>query len=479
MTDSHDHRPPQEPVRRLLRRQFLKDCGVGLGSIALGTLFARDGHARPQTTLQVPHHTPRAKNVIFLCMGGGPSQLDLFEDKPALHRLDGKPVPHSFVKGKRFAFIDGTAKLMASPRRFHRCGDNGAAFSELVPHMASIIDDMCLVRGMKTDIINHGPAKLFMTTGSPRFGRPAMGSWVTYGLGSETRDLPGFCVLVSGARGPNGGSILWSSGFLPRRHQGVAFNAGPQPIWNLNNPPGISNQGQGDFFEAVRALNEEALGRDPHESIRARIESYELAHRMQSSAPELTDLRDESRATLELYGIQDNEPSFARNCILARRMIERGVRFVQLYHTDWDHHGRPTLNLGKPLERICREVDQPSAALVKDLKQRGLLEDTLVIWGGEFGRTPMRQSGVESGRDHHIDAYTMWLAGGGTRAGSVYGMTDEIGYEVVEQPVHIHDFHATILHLLGMDHERLTYHFDGRDFRLTDVGGRVLQGLIG
>ncbi len=452
---------------------------MGLGSIALGSLFSADAHATARSIQQqVPHHKPRAKNVIFLCMGGGPSQLDLFEDKPELRRLDGQAVPPSFVEGKRFAFIDGSAKLMASTRRFARSGDNGASFSELVPHMASIVNDMCLVRGMKTDIINHGPAKLFMTTGSPRFGRPAMGSWVVYGLGSETQDLPGFCVLVSGTRGPNGGSMLWNSAFLPRRYQGVAFNAGPQPIWNLKNPPGIDPARQQDFFDAVRELNQEALGRDPHESIQARIESYELAHRMQTSAPELTDFKDESKSTLEAYGIEPNTPSFARNCLLARRMVERGVRFIQLYHTDWDHHGRPTLNLAEPLERICREVDRPSAALVKDLKQRGLLEDTIVIWGGEFGRTPMRQNGVEVGRDHHIDAYTMWMAGGGTKAGSIYGITDEIGYEVVDQPVHIHDFHATLLHLLGLDHERLTYHFDGRDFRLTDVAGQVLPGLL-
>ena len=411
-------------------------------------------------------------------MGGGPSQLDLFEEKPALRRFDGQAAPASLVKGRRFAFIDGSAKLMASSRRFHRYGDAGGSFSELVPHMAGIADDICLIRGMKTDIINHGPAKLLMTTGSPRFGRPSLGSWVLYGLGCETQNLPGFCVLVSGARGPNGGSMLWNNAFLPRRMQGVAFNAGPQPIWNLNSPAGIDKARQRDFFEAVKALNEEALHRDENEDIRARIESYELAHRMQTCAPELTDFRKESAHTLSLYGIENEEPSFARNCLLARRMIERGVRFVQLYHTDWDHHGRPSLNLGKPLERICREVDRSSAALVTDLKQRGLLEDTIVVWGGEFGRTPMRQDGVEVGRDHHTDAYTMWMAGGGTRAGSIYGVTDEIGYEVVDQPVHIHDLHATILHLLGLDHERLTYHFDSRDFRLTDTAGEVVHGLI-
>ena len=468
--------PAERAAHRLLRRRFLKDCGLGLGSIALGSLLAEEGHAQEA---RLPHYRPRAKNVIFLCMGGGPSQLDLFEEKPLLKRLDGQPAPRSLVEGKRFAFIDGSAKLMASPRTFHRAGDGGASFSELVPHMASIVDDMCLVRGMRTDIINHGPAKLFLFTGSPRFGRPAMGSWVSYGLGSETRDLPGFCVLVSGPRGPNGGSILWSSAFLPRRHQGVAFNAGPQPVWNLNNPGGIDAERQEDFFDAVRALNEQAHERDPHTSIQARIDAYEMAHRMQSSAPELTNFHGESESTLAMYGIEGDEPSFARNCLLARRMVERGVRFVQLYHTDWDHHGRPTLNLGEPLERISREVDRPSAALVRDLKSRGLLDETLVIWGGEFGRTPMRQDGVQSGRDHHIDAYTMWMAGGGVKAGSVYGVTDEIGYEVVDQAVHVHDFQATVLHLLGLDHERLTYHFNGRDYRLTDIYGEVVHGLIG
>jgi hypothetical protein len=331
---------------------------------------------------------------------------------------------------------------------------------------------------MKTDVFNHGPAKVFVNTGSPQFGRPSMGSWVTYGIGSEADNLPGFVVLQSGPRGPRGGAALWSNGFLPSTYQGVPFLKGPSPILNLKSPPGVDDTKQGEFIDAVRDLNRlrhQTVG-DPE--IETRIAAYEMAYRMQTAAPELMDLTSETKETLDLYGAEPGKDSFATNCLLARRLIERGVRFVQLYHTNWDHHGGPTENLEKHLPEVCKDVDQASAALVKDLKRRGLLDETLVIWGGEFGRTPMGEPRESVGRDHHIDAYTMWLAGGGVKAGLIYGKTDEIGYNVVENPVHVHDLQATILHLLGLDHTKLTFRFQGRDYRLTDVHGEVVTDIL-
>ncbi len=467
------------------RRHFFRRCGFGLGSMALAGLFLKDRlvAANPATALgpfapRPTHFPPRAKRVIFLFMAGGPSQLDLFDSKPKLQELDGQVVPPSYVKNKRFAFIKGDAKILGSRRKFARHGPAGAELSELLPHTASMAGDICIVRSMVTDVFNHGPAKLFFNSGSPRFGLPSMGAWVTYGIGSESQDLPGFVVLQSGPRGPRGGSPLWGSGFLPAAHQGVPFLSGPEPILNLSNPRGFDRARQADFTGAVRDLNSERLGAVGDPEIAARIAAYEMAFRMQTSAPELIDISGESPKTIEGYGAEPGKVSYANNCLLARRLIERGVRFVQLYHTDWDHHGNKDTNLGRPLEDICRQVDRPSAFLVQDLKQRGLLDETLVIWGGEFGRTPMGEPREVIGRDHHIDGYSLWLAGGGIRGGQTVGTTDELGFYAVDDRIHVHDLQATVLHLLGLDHLKLTYRFQGRDFRLTDVAGEVVRKLL-
>jgi hypothetical protein len=478
-------------LRAVTRRHFFRQCRVGLGSIALASLLSEDALAGPGAPANPgaaaarspfgprPGHFPaRARSVIYLFMAGGPSQLELFDHKPKLQSLDGQTVPASYVEKKRFAFIGKDAKLLASRRKFARHGRSGAQVSELLPHTASIADDICIVRSMVTDVFNHGPAKLFVNTGSPRFGLPSMGAWVTYGIGSEARDLPGFVVLQSGPRGPRGGAPLWSSGFLPTTHQGVPFLSGPEPILNLRSPPGFGGERQADFIDAVRDLNARRLDATGDPEIATRIAAYEMGYRMQSSAPELMDLSRETPRALAAYGAEPGKVSFANNCLLARRLVERGVRFVQLYHTDWDHHGNHDTNLQKPLENICREVDRPAAALVSDLKERGLLDSTLVIWGGEFGRTPMGEPRDVIGRDHHIDGYTMWLAGGGIRGGQTIGATDDLGFYAVENRVHVHDLQATILHLLGLDHLQLTYRFQGRDFRLTDVAGEVVRKAL-
>ncbi|MEY4393207.1 MAG: hypothetical protein RL595_456, partial [Planctomycetota bacterium] len=393
-----------------------------------------------------------------------------------------KPIPQEFIKGKRFAFMDTFSKevpkLMASPRKFKKYGNSGASVSEILPNMASVADQITVIRSMATNVFNHAPAKVFMNTGSAQFGRPSMGSWLTYGIGSESRNLPGFVVLQSGPRGPRGGSACWSSGFLPTNYQGVPLRGVGEPILNLSNPRGISDHEQRDVLDAVKTLNQERLSTTGDPEIASRIASYEMAYRMQSSAPELIDLSREDQRTLELYGPDVAKPSFARNCILARRLVERGVRFVQLYHTDWDHHGGGDINLENGLEKVCREIDRPCAALITDLKRRGLLDDTLVIWGGEFGRTPMSEIRETTGRNHHIDAFTMWVAGGGTKPGHHLGKTDEFGFSAVEDRVHVHDLHATILHLMGVDHLKLTYKFQGRNFRLTDVHGEVVNKLL-
>jgi hypothetical protein len=466
------------------RRHFFHDCGVGIGAMALGSMLSRDSQAAPDKpprrdplAPKKPHFKPKARAVIYLFMAGAPSQLELFEPKPELNKLNGQKVPESFTQGKRFAFIKGDAKLLGSVRKFAKYGQCGMDLSELVPHHRDIVDDVCWLRGMKTDVFNHGPAKCFVNTGSPQFGRPSMGSWVTYGIGSESDSLPGFVVLQSGPRGPRGGAALYSSGFLPSVHQGVPFLKGSSPILDLAPPPGYDAKRQKEFTDAVRDLNKLRLQETGDPEIETRIAAYEMAYRMQSAAPELMDLSKETKETLDLYGVTAGKPSFAANCLLARRLVERGVRFIQLYHTDWDHHGG-SLDLTKPLEQICKEVDRPCAALVKDLKRRGLLDETLVVWGGEFGRTPMGESRETIGRDHHIDAYTMWMAGGGVKRGFTYGQSDEIGYNVVENPVHVHDLQATVLHLLGLEHTRLTFRFQGRDYRLTDVHGNVVRQLL-
>jgi hypothetical protein len=427
---------------------------------------------------RAPHYVPRAKAVIFLFMAGGPSQLDLFTDKPALRKHHGQLPPESYLKGKRFAFLKGTEKLLSSSRRFRSYGDCGQQLSDLLPHHQRIVDDVCWLHGMRTDVFNHAPAKLFVNTGSPQPGRPSMGSWVTYGIGSESSDLPGFVVLQSGPRGPRGGGPLWSSGFLPTCHQGVPFRNGPVPVLNLTSPPGVSRSQERQFVDTLFDLNRYKFAKVADPEIETRIAAYETAYRMQSSAPELMQLADEPQHILDLYGATPGKPSYANNCLLARRLVERGVRFIHLYHTNWDHHGGATENLEEHLPSVCREVDQASAALVIDLKQRGLLDETIVIWGGEFGRTPMGEVRDTTGRDHHIDAYSMWCAGGGFRAGAIHGQTDDLGLTVVDGAIHVHDLQATVLHLLGINHERLTFRFQGRDFRLTDVHGHVVHDVL-
>ena len=473
------------PLHSATRRHFFSRCSVGLGSLALGSLMSdgRLGAApSPADPLapQKPHHEPRAKNVIYLFMAGGPSQLELFDYKPRLVELNGQEIPKSYIEGKRFAFMNSShaIKLLGTRRQFRRHGQSGAWMSDLLPHLAGVADELCIVNTCATDLFNHAPAKLFMNTGSGIFGRPSMGAWVTYGLGSESRDLPGFVVLQSGPRGPRGGAVNWGSGMLPTSYQGVLFRGVGEPILDLSTPAGITAAQQRGTIDAVRDLNLARLVETGDPEIQTRINSYEMAYRMQTSAPDLIDISRESKATLDLYGVDPKQPSFARNCLLARRLVERGVRFVQLYHTNWDSHGGSGETLEKDFPQRCAEIDQGCAALIRDLKSRGLLEDTLVIWGGEFGRTPMGENREFTGRNHHIDAFTMWFAGGGVRAGTTFGKTDELGFGPAEDKAYVHDIHATILHLLGLDHKRLNFPFQGLDFRLTGVAGSVLRGMV-
>ena len=471
----------------LARRWFLSrmGAGLGIGSMGLSWLLSQEraGAATPNASTNPlapgqPHYEPKAKSVIHLFMAGGPSQLELFDHKPKLAELSGQVIPASYIENKRFAFLKKDPKLLGSKRKFNRHGDSGAQISECLPHIASIADSVAIIRTMATDVFNHGPAKCFMNTGSPRFDRPSMGAWITYGIGSESQDLPGYVVLQSGPRGPRGGTSLYSSAFLPTVYQGVPFLSAGDPILNLANPAGVDDRRQRRALDAIGDLNRARLEETGDPEIATRIVAYEMAFRMQSSAPELIDLSDESEETLALYGVEPDKPSFARNCLLARRLVERGSRFVLLFHTDWDHHGGKGVNLEDSLDQVCGETDRPSAALVKDLDRRGLLDETLVVWGGEFGRTPMGEERESTGRDHHIDAYSLWLAGGGIKGGQTIGETDELGFSPVEDRVHVHDLQATILHLLGLDHLRLTYRFQGRDFRLTDVAGKVVQKLL-
>ena len=478
----------QQILRAHTRRHFFRQCGVGLGKVALASLLA-DGRSFAGRSAQVPsplaprkpHFPAQVKSVIFLFMAGGPSQLELFDYKPKLVELNGEPIPPSFMEGKRFAFMSSftkeVPKLLGSRRRFSRHGQSGRYVSELLPHTATVVDDLAFLSSVSTQNFNHAPAKIFLNTGSTRFGHPSMGSWVTYGLGSECQDLPGFVVLQSGPRGPRGGALNWGSGFIPTTNQGVPFQGGGDPILNLSSPDGISPRRQAETIQAIRDLNLARLDEMDDPEIATRISSYEMAYRMQTSGPELIDFSSETEETLELYGAEPGGESFANNCLLARRLVQRGVRFVQLYHTDWDHHGGSE-NLEGALEKICHQVDQPCAALIKDLKRTGLLDETLVVWGGEFGRTPMGEERVTVGRNHHIDAYTMWFAGGGIKPGQTIGITDELGFFSTGDKVDVHDVQATILHLLGLDHERLTYRFQGRDFRLTDVGGKLIRKLL-
>jgi hypothetical protein len=469
--------------RGITRRHFYRECGVGLGKIALASLLVG---ARPSLggggvpdplAPRPPHFAPRAKRVIYLFMAGAPSQLDLFDFKPSLKKFDGQPVPAEVVKDQRYAFIQPDASLMASRFQFARHGQSELELSEMLPHLAKVADEIAVIKSVHTDQFNHAPAQIFFNTGSSLPGRPSMGSWVTYGLGSEATDLPGFVVLSS-AGGTSGGVANWSSGFLPAAYQGVPFRSKGDPILNVTSPTGVDPRLQRDTIDLVRGLNRRHLETVGDPEIEARIAAYELAYKMQSSAPDLMDLSGESKETLELYGAKPGAASFANNCLLARRLIERGVRFVNLYHEGWDHHS----DVAGGLKNQCGQTDRGSAALVLDLKRRGLLDDTLVVWGGEFGRTPMVESnatlGRSLGRDHHPQAFTMWMAGGGIKPGISMGATDDLGFHITEDPVHVHDIQATILHLLGLDHTRLTYKSQGRDFRLTDVSGVVIDKIL-
>jgi hypothetical protein len=464
----------QDPTR-VTRRWFFQQCRIGLGAMALGQLLAEQGHAAPANPLapKQPHFAPKARRVIFLFMAGAPSHLELFDYKPQLAKFDGTLPPSDLLKGYRAAFINPNSKLLGPRFKFAKYGQCGAELSELIPHFSKIVDDVAVVKSMVTDAFNHAPGQLLMNTGTQQFGRPSMGAWTTYGLGSESQDLPAFVVFSSGKKGPSGGNSCWGSGFLPTVYQGVQFRGSGDPVLYLSNPRGVDADLQNDSLDAIRKLDQMRLDVTGDPEISTRIRSFEMAFRMQSSAPELMDLSREPRHVLEMYGAEPGKPSFANDCLLARRLVERGVRFVQLYHEAWDQHS----NLVKDLKKNCEDTDRACAALIQDLKQRGMLEDTLVVWGGEFGRTPMVQGGAD-GRDHHPNAFTMWLAGGGIKPGLVLGESDELGFNVARDKVHVHDLHATILHLLGFDHTRLTYRFQGRDFRLTDVAGNVVRELL-
>jgi len=465
------------------RRLFLRDCAGGLGTIALAHLLNGNALAATKRTDPLaprqPHFAPKAKNVIFLFMEGAPSQLDLFDPKPGLKKWHGQPLPPSMTSQLKLAFIKPTAAVLASPREFKPYGQSGVEYSDFIANTASCADDICLVRSMYTEAFNHHPGQLLLMTGSTQIGRPTIGAWALYGLGSESENLPGFVVLSSGV-GTSGGESNFSSGFLPSTYQGVQFRSSGDPIVYLSNPASVSRQAQREGLDTLRDLNQEHLASTGDIEIASRIASYELAFRMQAAAPELLDFSKESPTTLEMYGV-NKEPTrpFATNCLLARRMVEHGVRFVMLMHASWDQH----TYLNRDLKKNCDITDQPTAALLKDLKQRGLLDSTLVIWGGEFGRTPMVEirntsDPENAGRDHHPLAYSMWMAGGGIKGGQVVGKTDDLGFNVVEDKVHVHDLQATILNRLGFDHTRLTYHYMGRDFRLTDVAGNVVSKLL-
>jgi hypothetical protein len=481
----------QDLLKAITRRHFFEQSGLSIGSIALSALLNEKLLALPSGVTigavnplapKPPHFAPKAKSVIYLFMAGGPSQLDLLDYKPKLKELDGKKIPEEIIKGERFAFIKGVPNLLGSPHEFAQYGGSGTYVSALLPHLSTIVDEIAVVRSMYTDQFNHAPAQIFMNTGSQMPGRPSLGSWLTYGIGSENSDLPGFVVLISGQNNPEGGKSCWSSGFLPTTYQGVEFRSQGDPVLFLSNPEGINARSRRELLDALRSINQANFEEAGDPEIITRIASYEMCYRMQTSVPELMAIDKEPRTIHELYGTEPGKVSFANNCLLARRLVERGVRFVQLYHRGWDHHGgSATIDLVTGLPKLCLETDQAAAALIRDLKQRGLLDTTVVVWAGEFGRTPVNQSpeGAKyAGRDHHPRAFSIWMAGGGIKHGIALGQTDELGYNAVEAPVHIHDLHATILHLMGLDHTKLTYKFQGREFRLTDVHGNIVQKLL-
>ena len=465
------------------RRHFFSDCGLGVGKMALAGLLARESFAEsaraPTGPLapKPPHFPGKAKAVIQLFMAGAPSQLELFDHKPKLAEIEGKPIPPEVIGGQRYAFIRPDAAVLGPQFKFARHGDSGAEISEMLPWLAGVVDEIAIVRSCRTDQFNHAPAQIFMNCGFGQPGRPSMGSWVTYGLGSECDELPAFVVMSTGG-GISGGSANWSSGFLPSMHTGTRFRNAGDPILNVGQPDGADDRLAADTLGLVGDLNRARLAADGDPEIATRIASYEMAHRLQTSAPELMDLSQETVETLALYGCTPAEASFARACLLARRLVERGVRFVTIYHEGWDGHSDVAGNV----RGNCEKTDRASAGLITDLRRSGLLDSTLVVWGGEFGRTPMVEAsavlGRSKGRDHHPNAFTMWLAGGGIRPGITHGSTDELGFHVAADEVHVHDLQATILHSLGLDHERLTFRHAGRDFRLTDVHGRVVNAIL-
>lgn len=482
--------PHMNLLQTLSRRHLFQTSTMGLGSLALGSLLARDLPAdeinMPSTGAEHserpvrPHKPARAKNVIFIHLVGAPSHLDLFDYKPELQRLDGQLIPDHLWQGLRLAFIRKQPRLLGTQMKFAKHGQSGLELSELLPHLSTVADELCMIKSLHTEQFNHAPAQLMFQTGFGQFGRPSLGSWVNYGLGSANDNLPGFVVLITG-NVAGAGNSLWGSGFLPSTYQGIEFRSKGDPVLFLSNPDGIDQTARRRIVDGINRMNQYQLADIGDPETATRISQYEMAYRMQSAVPELMDTGSESKATHALYGTQPGRSSFANNCLLARRMVERGVRFVQLFDESWDHHS----SVFPSLRKKCQDVDQPIAALIKDLKQRGMLEDTLVVWGAEFGRTPMLQ-GTENtgrpndkvGRDHHKDAFTVWMAGGGVKGGITYGKTDDIGFHITENPMHVNDFHATLLHLLGIDHEQLTFKFQGRRFRLTDVAGTVATDIL-
>ncbi|MCP4476853.1 MAG: DUF1501 domain-containing protein [Planctomycetaceae bacterium] len=458
---------------QLSRRTFLKRTSTGVGGVALSSMLAGSATAGVGGNLVIP---PRCKRVIHLCMAGGPSQLETLDYKPKLAAMDGKSMPKSYTEGQQIAQLQGQRnklRVLGPQHGFKKCGQSGNQIGNVLPHIQSIADEMCIINSMHTDQINHDPAHSLINTGTSIPGRPSMGSWLLYGLGSETDNLPGYVVLTSvgGGQSQPIASRQWHSGFLPSKFQGVEFRSQGEPVLYVKNPSGVDRPRQKEIVDAVERLNRISLAADYDPEIETKISQYELAFKMQMSVPELADISDEPQSILDLYGTQGADGSFAANCLLARRLAERGVRFIQLYHRGWDHHG----NIKQGIEVTSKFVDQGSAALVKDLKQRGMLDDTLIIWGGEFGRTPMAQG---NGRDHHIKGFSCWMAGGGIKPGMTYGSTDELGYAAEDKPFHVHDLHATMLHQFGLDHTRLTYRYRGRDFRLTDVAGNVVKDIL-
>jgi hypothetical protein len=481
--------PRLELLQTATRRHFLKGSSLGLGSIALASMLGENAAtAAPATRAnplapKSPHFDTKAKHVIYLHMTGSPPHLDLFDYKPELVKHDGENCPQEFLEGKRFAFTSGTPKLLGTRRTFKQCGAGGVWMSDAIPHLHELADEMCVIRSMNTDQFNHAPAELLVYTGSPRSGRPSLGAWVTYGLGTENENLPGFVVMISSGVQPNGGKASFGSGFIPSVYQGVQCRSKGDPVLYSSDPEGMDREMRRLTLDALRELNEiqaEELG---HPETRTRIAQYELAFRMQTSVPEVMDITRESKETLEAYGANPGASSLANNCLLARRLVEAGVRYVQLFDWGWDFHGtNPGEDIRDGLTKKCATMDKPVAALMKDLRQRGLLDETLIIWGGEFGRTPFREGrtagGSVLGRDHFPDCYSMWLAGAGVKGGTMHGESDDLGFSVARDKVHIHDLQATILHLLGFDHERLTFRFQGRDYRLTDVHGKVVQSIL-